>query len=471
MLIIPNFLVGNRVPVDEFISRPEKIFGSYARSKTPYIMQSFSDSMFYTIRAIRPALNRTGYGAGIGDDNVRGYNADPASMTKLDLLISRALDQAAYIMGIKDKDWDAGQRSKLVDKIIIDIIILFILRRQYQCFEFILAPEEDDAFTTGDELTWSFETLEAVTHAFIARKYPILNVSLQLARLLTVVFRMSPGYSPKGIPPSFYSPYDHIIADDTPTKSTVAVFDLYKSFAITLTEGLIHAQKISLPWKPFTKEMVTKIEVFPPESRLGELFNVAGVVYYFDGSNLLWMNDKNFYDDEADQKILPISPTGNLDEIFSLLPFICDVYHVDNNPYCINDQTGSTVTEDRVNVYQIAHNASVITPVLDFDEFLCLFPIMSQAVMCDTSHGLELGGAVNANVAFAPKHIAALQHPNMLSVSGITQTRFEDAFEAKLIKLITGGDLLADSGSQSARQRRTPKSKKTTVRKRKEEEE
>lgn len=428
------------------VAVPDHVFGSYKRNKTPWIMTAFNDADFSIMNNWRLGINDANWGAAFGSDSVRGWDntPTPSSFTKLDALIRNVLDQAAYVLGIKDKDWTDSSRGYMTGKVFTDWWMLHYLKRQRQSFDYFLNPEEDSSMTTGDEICWSWDDLSGILHSLTSRKYPIFNLSIQLARLTTPIFKISAGYPKKGYPPSFYFPFDHRLCDDTPSKATVANFQTVASVGRSFTESLIHAMKISMPWKPFTESMIDESswDVCGPSHELSMLYRECFPLYYYDnGSGAYALPYGDFYGGTHTTRILPIPIDGSLPEIFAFLPLLSDRYHATNNPYNVLDLGTATTTEDTWALSRMAHTETVVTEPQSFQNSQNIFQYATACLIPMMDMVTQVGGGDAASDIINAK-FRQMQYPDMLMINGISQTVFEEALAAKLLKLAVGQDLL-----------------------------
>ena len=124
------------------------------------------------------------------------------------------------------------------------------------------------------------------------------------------------------------------------------------------------------------------------------------------------------------------------------MPLI-QVYHVNNNVAGCFSAGTATTTEDKMYGHKIAYNAATYSVNPTFADVLECLPILSEALL----PALVLTGAGDAAQAMASKNLGALLYgESKLSVTGISQTVFEDALLGKLVKLWSGGDLMESSG-------------------------
>lgn len=416
---------------------PGAVFGTYTRTKKPFGLDAWTDSMFYVTRGMRLALSRTGYGANWGDDTIRGYNATASSMTAntIDAKLRDTLAQASLSLGIKDKDWDQGQIADVVDKAIIDTLILYKLRKQKQHFDVLLNPEEDSAYTTGDEYCWDFDDLNAMISSLSARQYPIMNISVELAKLFTPLFKVAPGYPEKAFPIQYFTPFDDRLSDDAPAKFTVSAFETLRNIGFASAEGLIHAKKISLLWKPFSSEMLN-YDIYDMQSREAMLYREGMHFSYYDGASIQYARPTgSFHDSAHSSKVLPISTNGHLDDIFAWLWLIDSDYNAVGDGLAVSDVAINQAVEDKGNFGKSAITATVMTEPISWTETLELFPILTQSMV----PLVVLTGAGDATQAMIPRSVGNLLYPGQLSITGISSTVFESAFEAMLIRLWAGG--------------------------------
>jgi hypothetical protein len=219
---------------------------------------------------------------------------------------------------------------------------------------------------------------------------------------------------------------------------------------LTKTQALIHAKKISLPWKTFSTDLITDSEICGMDHKLAMLYREGSYVAYYDGAGAqTFLGTGDFYGGNHTSKQLPISPDGTLDEIFSFLPLIDSLYSADN-PYCVVDADQYHTTEDKAMMGLTAYTGTVYD--VDgggFAELLELLPILTNAL----TTGSVLTGAGDATANGTPSHYAPIYYPGMLKVSGISDTLFEDALEAKLIKLICGESYGASYSGRRGKQK------------------